>query len=136
MSTKLSVAIHILSLLDIEAEQHLTSTQIAGSVKTNPVVIRRIMSQLKEAQLIESHIGKKANKLARAPEEITLLDVYLALHQDELPFGIHQNTELNCVVGSQIQEILDNTYQQIQAELMASLNNVTLKDVTSQIKPL
>ncbi len=133
MSTKLSVAIHILSLLDIEAENHLTSTQIAGSVNTNPVVIRRIMSQLKQADLIESYVGKKSNKLSKLPSEITLLDVYLAIHEDELPFGIHQNTEINCTVGSQIQDVLENTYQKIQTEMMVSLKNVTLADITSDI---
>ncbi|MEG0256550.1 Rrf2 family transcriptional regulator [Vagococcus sp.] len=133
MSTKLSVAVHILSLLDIEAENHLSSTQIAGSVKTNPVVIRRIMSQLKQANLVESYVGKKSNKLAKLPSEITLLDIYLAVSEDELPFGIHQNTEMNCVVGSQIQGVLDQTYQTIQMELMTSLKKITLEDITSQI---
>ncbi|MBO0478932.1 Rrf2 family transcriptional regulator [Vagococcus fluvialis] len=130
MSTKLSVAVHILSLLDIEADNHLTSTQIAGSVNTNPVVIRRIMGQLKKANLIESYVGKKSNKLSKLPSEITLLDVYLAVHEDELPFGIHQNTEINCVVGSQIQDVLETTYQKIQSEMMDSLKKVTLADIT------
>ncbi len=133
MSTKLSVAVHILSLLDIEADNHLTSTQIAGSVNTNPVVIRRIMGQLKKANLIESYVGKKSNKLSRLPADITLLDVYLAVHEDELPFGIHQNTEIKCVVGSQIQDVLEDTYQQIQNEMMDSLQKVTLADITSQM---
>ncbi|MFW7373044.1 Rrf2 family transcriptional regulator [Vagococcus fluvialis] len=130
MSTKLSVAVHILSLLDIEADNHLTSTQIAGSVNTNPVVIRRIMGQLKKANLIESYVGKKSNKLSKLPSEITLLDVYLAVHEDELPFGIHQNTEINCVVGSQIQDVLETTYQKFQSEMMDSLKKVTLADIT------
>lgn len=133
MSTKLSVAVHILSLLDIEADNHLTSTQIAGSVNTNPVVIRRIMGQLKKANLIESYVGKKSNKLSKLPSEITLLDVYLAVHEDELPFGIHQNTEINCVVGSQIQDVLETTYQKIQSEMMDSLKKVTLADITSNM---
>lgn len=133
MSTKLSVAVHILSLLDIEADNHLTSTQIAGSVNTNPVVIRRIMGQLKKANLIESYVGKKSNKLSKLPSEITLLDVYLAVHEDELPYGIHQNTEINCVVGSQIQDVLETTYQKIQSEMMDSLKKVTLADITSNM---
>ncbi|MBO0436962.1 Rrf2 family transcriptional regulator [Vagococcus fluvialis] len=133
MSTKLSVAVHILSLLDIEADNHLTSTQIAGSVNTNPVVIRRIMGQLKKANLIESYVGKKSNKLSKLPSEITLLDVYSAVHEDELPFGIHQNTEINCVVGSQIQDVLETTYQKIQSEMMDSLKKVTLADITSNM---
>lgn len=133
MSTKLSVAVHILSLLAIDAENHLSSTQIASSVKTNPVVIRRLMSQLKQANLVESYVGKKSNQLAKSPAEITLLDIYLAVSEDELPFGIHQNTEMNCVVGSQIQEVLDNTYQEIQSEMKASLKKVTLEEITSQM---
>jgi DNA-binding IscR family transcriptional regulator len=91
------------------------------------------MGQLKKANLIESYVGKKSNKLSKLPSEITLLDVYLAVHEDELPFGIHQNTEINCVVGSQIQDVLETTYQKIQSEMMDSLKKVTLADITSNM---
>ena len=46
VNTRLSVAIHILSL--IAANPRESSEMIAGSVNTNPVVIRRMISQLKK----------------------------------------------------------------------------------------
>ncbi|MFU1875248.1 Rrf2 family transcriptional regulator, partial [Enterococcus faecium] len=52
MSTKLSVAIHILSLIETGPQEQVTSEYIASSVNTNPVVVRRLMSQLKKAGLI------------------------------------------------------------------------------------
>ncbi len=51
ISTRFSVGIHILSL--IATDEKMTSDLIAGSVNTNPVVIRKIMSMLKKADLIE-----------------------------------------------------------------------------------
>lgn len=60
MSTKLSVAIHILSLIETGPQEQVTSEYIASSVNTNPVVVRRLMSQLK-AGLIHSMRG--ANKI-------------------------------------------------------------------------
>lgn len=61
MSTKLSVAIHILSLIETGPQEQVTSEYIASSVNTNPVVVRRLMSQLKKAGLIHSMRG--ANKI-------------------------------------------------------------------------
>lgn len=134
MSTKLSVAVHILSLLDIEEAQSPSSTEIAKSVNTNPVVIRRIMSQLKKAGLIESQPGKKTNKLTKNSSDISLLDVYSAVEGDELPFGIHENTEIKCLVGSQIQQVLEDKYLTIQEQLENSLKDITLSEIVSDIK--
>ncbi|EUJ18671.1 transcriptional regulator Rrf2 family protein [Listeria aquatica FSL S10-1188] len=49
ISTRFSVAVHILTLVDRNRGEQITSEEIAGSVGTNPVVIRRIMSLFKES---------------------------------------------------------------------------------------
>ena len=100
ISSKFSVAVHILSLIDL-LEGKVTSELIAGSVNTNAVVIRRLMSLLGKAGIIESHPGVSGMKLVRPLSEITFLDVYRAI---ELPennglFSLHQNPNPNCDVG-------------------------------------
>ena len=56
---------------------------------TNPVIIRRCLGDLRRAGLVSVRHGAGAGwGLARAPEEITLLEVHDAVGQ-EPPFGLH-----------------------------------------------
>ncbi|WP_317951374.1 Rrf2 family transcriptional regulator, partial [Rossellomorea marisflavi] len=55
INTRLSVAIHIMSLVAMDPKQ--SSDQIAQSVTTNPVVIRRLSGDLKKAGLLTSQAG-------------------------------------------------------------------------------
>lgn len=73
ISSRFTIASHILVLLALEGEKEKqTSTSIAGSVGVNPVIIRNILSQLKEAGLVEVARGVGGARLAQDPDQITL----------------------------------------------------------------
>ena len=57
-STKYSDAIHILAYIEMLKGTDLSSDRIAQSVETNPAYVRRIMSDLRTAGLIESQREK------------------------------------------------------------------------------
>lgn len=135
ISSKFSVAIHILSLIDL-LEGKVTSELIAGSVNTNAVVIRRLMSLLGKAGIIESHPGVTGIKLVRPLSEITFLDVYRAI---ELPennglFSLHQNPNPNCDVGRNIQEALEIPLLDAQKQFEQSLAQTTVEQVVRSIQ--
>jgi DNA-binding IscR family transcriptional regulator len=135
ISSRFAVAVHILSLLDINKEGRNTSEYIAGSVNTNPVVIRRTMSLLNKAGLIHSSPGVAGATLARPTNEITLLDIYRAVQagvQDEL-FSIHDNPNPQCVVGKNIQSTLEQNFAKAQNAMEQELAGITLKQVTSDL---
>ena len=81
ISSRFSVAVHVLSLLALPEQDGvlLTSERMAGSVNTNPVVIRRILGQLKKAGLVEVRPASGGTFLTRQPAAITLLEVYRAV---------------------------------------------------------
>ena len=57
-SSRFLVAIHVLSMLAHKSGAGpVCSSVIATSVNTNPVVIRRLMSQLEKANLVTSVAG-------------------------------------------------------------------------------
>jgi DNA-binding IscR family transcriptional regulator len=77
-SSRFATAVHILTLLAYEREEALTSDYIAGSVNTNPVVIRRILKRLAIVGLVISVRGASGgSRLGKPPGDITLLDVVL-----------------------------------------------------------
>ena len=71
ISDRFAVAIHILSVLEMNKAGVSTSDYIAESVNTNPVVIRRIVGMLSKAGLVEVKPGVAGAKLAKHPSEIT-----------------------------------------------------------------
>ena len=53
-SSRFAVAVHILTLMAWSEDEPLKSEQVAESVNTNPVVIRRMLCELSEANLVVS----------------------------------------------------------------------------------
>lgn len=131
INTRLSVAIHILSL--IATNPKLSSDVIASSVTTNPVVIRRISGELKKAGLLTSRAGVSGFSLTKDPKEITLLDIYRAVHLEKDLFPIHDKPNPDCPVGKKIQETLDTTFESVQLAMERELNSKTLQDVMNHL---
>ena len=75
MDTKFSVAVHSLVLIS-ESQVPINSNQIALSVGTNASYIRKILSLLKKAGIIQSHRGTGAYVLNTTPDKLTLLRIY------------------------------------------------------------
>lgn len=135
ISSRFTVAVHILSLVHIERNQTLTSAYIAGSVNTNSVVIRRLISKLKQAGFLETHQGSGGIQLLKPLTDITLLDVYRAVEvveEGEL-FQMHEDTNINCVVGANIQSVLEIVLLRAQDAMETVLANVTMDDIVSGI---
>ena len=132
-NSRMTIAVHALAWLALAQRQGhdvLTSDQVAASVNTNPVIIRRSLGDLRRAGLVRVRHGAGAGwSLARAPEEITLLDVYDAVGHEQ-PFGMH-HTEPNpeCPVGRGIRPALDQVYGEIEQTVRHELTLISVADV-------
>ncbi|WP_028608435.1 Rrf2 family transcriptional regulator [Paenibacillus harenae] len=132
ISTRFSMAVHILSLISVQAD--LTGDYIAGSVNTNPVVIRRIMGMLKKAGLLEVRPGVGGASLLKSPEEITLLDIYRAVNviEGNQLFRVHGGSNVKCRVGQNIEQVLQSELFEAQAAMEQRLAQTTLSQLTTR----
>jgi Rrf2 family protein len=135
-NSRLTIAVHALAWMALAQQRGLeilTSDQIAASVNTNPVIIRRSLGDLRQAGLVNVRHGVGAGwSLARAPEHITLLDVYDAVGQ-ESPFGMHHTEpNLECPVGRGIRPALGHVYGGIEQALRHELGRTSVADVLHQ----
>ncbi|MGH6907426.1 MAG: Rrf2 family transcriptional regulator [Aestuariivirga sp.] len=134
-SSRFIVAIHAMSVL---ARHHgkgpVCSAAVAQSVHTNPVVIRRLMSELERAKLVRSVAGRCGGfELDRRAGDITLADVYRAV-EDETVFRMHKtDPHAACPVAAQICAILGGPLRAAEVALAASLAKTTLRDVAAAI---
>ena len=84
-SSRFVVATHCLTLLAYGDGEAMTSDYIAGSVNTNPVVVRRILGMLAKAGLVTTHEGAGGGvRLAKSANDIDLRTVFAAVEPDEL----------------------------------------------------
>jgi Rrf2 family protein len=132
-NSRLTIAVHALAWMALSERQGrelLTSDQVAASVNTNPVIIRRSLGDLRRAGLVDVRHGAGAGwRLARVPEEITLLDVYEAVEQEPL-FGMHRTEpNLECPVGKGIRPALGHVYGGIEQTLRQELARTSIADV-------
>lgn len=136
ISSRFSVGVHVLTLLAANPPgELLTSDRLAGSVNTNPVVIRRILGQLKQAGLVEVRAAAGGTYLRRDAASITLLDVYRAVEAtNERLFSVHEHPNPECRIGRHIQRTLDGTLRRAQAALEYELASTTIAQVMAQVK--
>jgi Rrf2 family protein len=134
ISSRFTVAIHIISLLSIE-NKHCTSEWIAGSVNTNPVVIRRVIGQLKKAGLVNVRPGTGGAYLLKPLEEITLLDIYRAVEvvQEGELFQVHEHPNPQCPVGANIQSVLEVILLRAQSAMEQVLEAITMKELVTDL---
>lgn len=129
INSKLSVAIHILAFISSKPSETISSELIANSVNTNPVVIRRISGLLKKKGLLTSRAGVSGATLLKSPSEITLLDIYRAVQTKSDLFALHEKTNPNCPIGSNIQPTLKNTFSSLTDSMEKELAQINLHDI-------
>jgi len=117
-------------------DETLKSEQMAESVTTNPVVIRRMLCELAQDKLVISQTGSTGgSRLARDPEQITLLDVYRAVECPRV-FSLHrQRPSRRCPVGTSIGRVLEEVRVEIDSAVEHVLAGITIEDVVLRLKP-
>jgi Rrf2 family protein len=118
-----------------QREGPVTSEDMARSMSTNPVVIRRIMAGLRERGYVRSEKGHGGGwSLARDLSTITLRDVYDALGQPSL-LAIGNRTEApECLVEQAVNAALSTSFEDAEALLLARFGEVTLAMLAADVR--
>ena len=113
----------------------LCSSTIAHSVETNPVVIRRLMSELESAGLVASTSGRAGGFLLTKPaSEISLASIYNAV-EDEQVFRMHrESNEPGCEVARAILSALMPRLCEASRAMTEKLGGTMLNQIMPEIK--
>lgn len=136
ISSRFTIAIHMFACIEtFEKDYKITSDFLASSVNVNPVVIRRLLSQLKTAGLLNVQRGSGGASIAKPLSEITFLDIYRAVEcvEDGELFHFHENPNPNCPVGGNIHRVLDDKLERIQQAMEREMAAITLEDVREDL---
>ncbi|MFG6488018.1 Rrf2 family transcriptional regulator [Roseateles sp. BYS78W] len=125
-NSQLSDVLHVL-LHMAEGDGPATSEALAAAMQTNPVVLRRLMTGLREAGFVASSKGHGGGWVLSCPlERITLRDVHEALGAPAFVSLGFREDRPECLVAQAVNESLGAAVRDAEALLLARLGAVTL----------
>jgi len=133
-NSRFPVAVHVMTALAYHDGEWMSSPMLAESVRTNPVVIRRLLGRLQKAGLVHAQLGKSGGvQLARRPHSITLLDIFRALEGGS-PFVLPDKPEnKTCAVSCAMKKLLSSVLAETDRAISGSLEKVRLSDLVRDI---
>ena len=139
ISSRFTVALHIFTAVDVFKDDcKVTSDFLSESLGTNPVIIRKLLTQLKNAGLIKVARGTGGIELTRDLKDITFYDVYQAIEPldgGDL-FRFHEAPNPMCPVGRNIHALLDDKLHKIQDAMESEMKKYTLLDLRKNMQDL
>ena len=139
ISSRFTIALHIFTCVDVFKDEYkVTSDFLAGSINTNPVVIRKILTQLRNAGLITVARGTGGVTPTRPLSDITFYDVYQAIEPVENGdlFHFHEAPNPECPVGRNIHGLLDGKLRAIQSAMETEMKKYTIADIHTGMQDL
>ena len=134
-SSRLSVALHALVHL-VDKSDATTSTTLAECLMTNPVVVRRVMGELREAGIVSSTKGHDGGwRLTRQAREISLQDVHAALGESLLVRAESDPGNPGCSIVRTVDAVMTDFIADAEALLAARLKRVSIADLAHHRHP-
>ena len=137
ITSRFTIAVHIITAIDyFRDEMKVTSNFLAGSVGANPVIVRTVMGNLKDAGIISISQGKSGIGLAKRLDEISFYDIYKAIDPvgEEGLFHFHENPNIKCPVGRNIHAALDTPLRQVQDTMEKEMKSITVAEIAADVK--
>lgn len=129
-NSRLSLALHTLGHMAADPTSVRTSAEIAAHAGTNPVVVRRVLGRLREAGILSSEKGHAGGwRLSRAPKDITLADVYLALDETLVATNKEDHPPSACSIEHALHARVADVMKDIEQSLIERLSETTISEV-------
>ncbi len=138
IGSKFTIGVHIITAIDYFKDMdRVNSDFLAGSIGVNPVIVRTVISQLREAGIVQTQRGSSGAELSKRLDEITLYDIYKAVgsvNEEEGLFHFHEQPNPDCPVGRNIHKVLDHRLLEAQRVMEEELRKTTLADIVEDTK--
>lgn len=144
VNQQFATSVHIMISLGYLSQQKAIKTadcklansdMLAESIRTNPVVVRRLLSQLNKAGLIKTARGKKGGvQLNKPATEIDLSDIYKAIELDAPVKPHNKPATKDCPVSCTMHEIMCSVADGYTKASLKYLETIKLSDLIKKIK--
>ncbi|HEX3350639.1 MAG TPA: Rrf2 family transcriptional regulator [Acetobacteraceae bacterium] len=133
-NTRLASAAQILCVIAYSGPAGTNAEIIARSLRTNPVVVRRLVKCMARDGLVEVRPGKDGGvQLAREPREITLDQIYKAVEDDAGVFAMRPRGNPGCPVDARMKDLLTPIFGAADKAVERTLRQTTLASLVKAI---
>ena len=137
ITSRFTIAVHILVAIDYFKDMDRVNSEfLAGSTGVNPVIVRTVISRLREAGILNTQRGSSGADLARPLSEITFYDIYRAVDsvdEQEGLFHFHEQPHPDCPVGCNIHRALGGKLDAVQQSMEEKMKTITVQDVEDDV---
>ena len=138
ITSRFTIAVHVITAIEYFKDMDRVNSEfLAGSVGVNPVIVRTVISKLREAGILKTQRGSSGAVLAKPLDQITFYDVYKAVDsvdKEEGLFHFHEQPNPNCPVGRNIHKAMDERLKEIQLTMEDELRKTTIADIAEDIR--
>ena len=125
--------LHIMLALAYNPGVRLSSTDLASSVDVNPVTVRRVISELSAAGLVDTQTGPGGGAtLARPADRITVQDVYEALGEPPFIEGHSKRPVDHCAVSVCMPRVFHRLNDAVTQKATPVLKKTTLQRLINE----
>ncbi|MFA6796970.1 MAG: Rrf2 family transcriptional regulator [Bacilli bacterium] len=134
VTSRFTIGIHTVLCIGYFSDRlKVTSEFIAKSTNANPVVIRRILGQLKKAGLVSIKAGVGGASLSKNTDDITLYDIFKAVDAEENEmFSFHSNPNCKCPVGKNLHTVLNNHLISIEDAMISEMKKTNITTLLNE----
>jgi Rrf2 family protein len=123
-------AVHIMSFVAHAGDEGTTSEAIATSLKTNPVVVRKILKLLEQEGLVDLRQGRHGGVGLRRPASgITLDQIYRAVEGKSGVFAMRSRVHDRCVVACAMKRRLGPVFNAANDAVEQALSKTSLGEL-------
>ena len=131
VNCRFATGVHVLVLLAAKPDTLQTSTDIAEKLDTNPVVVRRVLASLQQANLIESQKGPTGgSRLLKTPKAISLADVYKAVETGSL----FHTPQVRAAGPVRVNSALEKVFSASMSALFDDFEKTSLSQVLKRVE--
>lgn len=130
MTGELSIAVHAIVYLN-HINKKLSSEALAENICTNPARIRKVLSKLKKAGLIQTKEGLEGGYyFDKNPSEVDLSMISEAIRIEFINQSWKSgNQNMECLVASGMAEVMDHIYSDLNHECRNHLKTISVADL-------
>ena len=129
-NSRLASAVHIMSFGAHAGDEGTTSEAIAKSLRTNPVVVRKILKLLEREGLVALRQGRHGGVGLRRPASgISLSQIYKAVESESGVFAMRSQVHERCVVACAMKRRLGPIFDAANDAVDHALSKTSLAEL-------
>jgi Rrf2 family protein len=127
-------AVHIMTFVAYAGDEGTTSEEIAKSLQTNPVVVRKILKLLEREGLVALRQGRHGGVDLRLPaSRITLGQIYKAVESESGIFSMRSQVNEGCAVACAMKRGLGPIFDAANDAVEQALGKTRLSDLLRRV---